>query len=546
MALRPYQSILNHDIETAWRDGHRNVLAVLPTGGGKTVCAATICAKRHAPQIVIAHRQELVTQISVALARAGLQHRIIAPERTIRFIAAQHMTEFGQSYYHPTAPVAVAGVDTLIRRTDQLERFLKQCCLWMMDEGHHVLTDNKWGKAAALMPQALGLGWTATPCRSDRRSLQHGRGGLYHHMVKGPNPRDLIEMGYLCDYRIFAPPSDINLAGVRVTGGGEFNSEDLHAATERSRIVGDVVASYQRFMPGKNAVTFAVDRSLGEQHLAAFRAAGVPSGLLTDKTPPDERVEIMRAFRRQDLKMIVNQDIVGEGVDVPCIEGVIMARATASWGLFVQQFGRCLRILPGKQYGILCDHVGNVARHGLPDCPQDYSLEHGRPPKTDQLELPIRQCPNPDCFRVFEGYSMRCPHCLFRPVAQLREAPELVEGDLIEFAPELLAKLRAEAARLISPHQRVPHRLGAGIVAKVAGLQNARAAAQLRLREAMTYWAGVQLAGGLELSAAYRKFYRKFGIDAATAQTLDAAEASKLYERVHHATWHDYSGENTG
>jgi DNA repair protein RadD len=539
--LRDYQSTLNSEIEQAWRDGHRNVIGVLPTGGGKTVCMSDICSKRHAPQIAVAHRQELVGQISLALARQKLHHRIVAPENTVRFIASQHMEELGQHYYNPEAPLAVAGVDTLIRRTANLDQFLKRCCLWIVDEAHHLLASNKWGKAVEAMPQALGLGLTATPCRSDKRSLQRDRGGVFDHMVVGPSMRELIKRGYLCDYRIFAPPSDINLAGVKITGSGEYDANQLHAETEKSRIVGDVVVSYQRFMPGKNAVTFAVDQQLAEQHLAAFQAAGVPSAVLTYKTPPDERVETMRAFRRQDIKMVINQDIVGEGVDVPCIEGVIMARASASYGLVTQQFGRCLRPLPGKQYGILCDHVGNIARHGLPDAPQAWSLEDGRPPR-DQLELPIRTCPNPACFMVFEGYGMRCPHCGFRPEAQLRAAPQLVEGDLEEFAPELLEKLRKDAARLVSEQQHQPKRLGVHIAAKIAGQQNERRLAQLRLREAMDYWCGVQVVAGLDLSGSYRKFYRQFGVDAATAQTLNTEEANRLFERVHHATWHDYGG----
>ena len=118
--LRPYQSALNAGIKASWRSGNRNVIGVLPTGGGKTVCMASLCAENHSPQIAIAHRQELVGQISLALARSGLYHRIVAPERTIRFIVQQHMDELGNHFYQPHAELAVAGVDTLIRRTDDL------------------------------------------------------------------------------------------------------------------------------------------------------------------------------------------------------------------------------------------------------------------------------------------------------------------------------------------------------------------------------------------------------------------------------------------
>lgn len=543
--LRDYQIKLNAEIEQSWRNGNRNVLGVLPTGGGKTVCMSALAAKLHAPQIAIAHRQELVGQISLALARAKLYHRIIAPDAVKSFIIAEHYEELGTHFYQTNAPIAVAGVDTLIRRTGEFERFLKQCQLWQTDEGHHLTGDgivhpmNKWSRAVSFMPNARGVAWTATPIRSDRRSLKRGAGGLYDDMVIGPSMRELIDRGYLCEYRIFAPQSDINLASVKITPSGEYNANELHMATERSQIVGDVVKTYLKYAMGKRGITFAVDASLGQQHTDAFNATGIPAALLTDKTPQGERRNSIRRFKRGELLMLVNVDIIGEGFDVPAIECAIFARATASYGLFVQQFGRALRILSGKQFGIIIDHVGNIVRHGLPDAPQYWTLDTPiREPRSD--ELPTRQCPNPDCFRVFQGYGMTCPHCGFRPKAQDRSAPELVEGDLIEFGPELLKRLRADAARLVSERQAVPVRLGAGIAAKVSAAQAVRAEAQKQLRDAMAYWAGVQRVGGLDESASYRKFFHVFGVDALTAQTLGTEEATKLYERVHHAVWNDW------
>lgn len=507
----------------------------MPTGAGKTVVMSSIANDFQAPQIAIAHRQELVGQISLAFARAGIYHRITAPNATVNAIISQHVEELGQPFVQQRAPVAVAGIDTLIRRTDELAAFLQRVQWWQIDEAHHLLEANKWGRGVGLMPQAAGLGWTATPLRSDKRSLRRGEGGVFDAMAIGPSMRELVDAGYLAEYRIYAPPAAINASALKVTGSGDFSATELHDATARSAIVGDVVGSYLRFAAGKNGVTFAVDRELGEQHLAAFLAAGVPAALLTDKTPAAQRIEIMRAFRRQDIKQLVNQDIVGEGLDVPCIEVCSMARATASYGLFVQQFGRALRPLPGKQFGILIDHVGNVARHGLPDAPQAWSLDSPRrEPPSDQL--PVRQCPAPSCFRVFEGYSMTCPHCGFRPERQTAQAPELVEGDLTEYGPELLARLRAQAVP-----KPPPKHLPAPIRSKVAQQQAMRAQVQAQLAEGMAIWASVQTAGGMELSAAYRKFYRLFGVDVLTAQTLGVNEAVKLLELIREKTWHEYS-----
>jgi len=86
MKLRSYQEKAKKDIEAAWDESHKNVLFVMATGGGKTVLFATIAAENKGPVCLIAHRQELVGQMSLALARCGVYHRVVGPKNVIRFI----------------------------------------------------------------------------------------------------------------------------------------------------------------------------------------------------------------------------------------------------------------------------------------------------------------------------------------------------------------------------------------------------------------------------------------------------------------------------
>lgn len=530
--LRPYQQHQKNEIINAWNAGKRNVLSVMPTGAGKTVNMSDMFGYLGVPGIAIAHRQELVSQISMALARGGIYHRIIAPSSIIRFIITQHIEDFKRSYHDPNASVAVAGVDTLNRRFETIQHFASSVKIWQTDEAHHLLERNKWGKAIENFPNAWGLGWTATPRRADRKALRYGFGGVFDDMIVGPSMRDLIEQGHLCDYIIYGPKSDIDLRKVEIAADGDFKAQQLREATHKSSITGDIVRDYLRFAPGKLGVTFAVDIAMGEDHTSAFNAAGVPAALITANTPAPIRVELIRAFRRGDLKQLVNVDIFGEGFDLPAIEVVSFGRATASYALFVQQFGRVLRPMQGKTHGIIIDHVGNILdRHGLPDGRQDWSLDvpdrkRGRPADA----LPVRVCVNPDCFRAYEGYAIRCPYCGHKPVPAVRDRPELVEGDLTEYGPELIARLRGEAERVIAV-PNIPINSPRDIV--MAENVRARSAAQHALRDTMALWAGVRInVYGDELSTSYRRFYRTFGIDAATAQTLGAPEASKLRELI--------------
>lgn len=535
MQLRPYQSDVLSGVYDSWQRGARNVLAVLPTGGGKTVIFSEGIRQHNGGSCAIAHRQELVSQISLALARDEVRHRIIGPNSVIRWVNQLHIMETGRSYYDPAARCAVAGVDTLIRRGDELARWAQQVTLWVQDEAHHLLTANKWGKAVAMFPNARGLGVTATPERADGKGLGRHADGVFDVMVEGPGMRDLIGLEYLTDYRVLCPPSDLDLSDVATGADGDFNRKPLAAKTRKSSVMGDVVTHYQRHASGRLGVTFAPDVDTATELAARFNAAGVPAEVVSAKTPEKIRQEILRRFRRRQILQLVNVDLFGEGFDLPAIEVVSMARATQSYALFAQQFGRALRILEGKERAIIIDHVGNVLRHGLPDRPRVWSLDRRekRSKGVPADVVPMRVCLNPACMAPYERVFSACPFCGHVPTPAGRTAPEQVDGDLIELDAATLAALRGEIAQ-IDRHpdeiKRAMQRAGHPYpVAKgAANRHEERQRAQTDLRKAISYWAGYQRAIGRPDSESYRRFYFSFGVDVLTAQTLGRPEAEKL------------------
>lgn len=459
-ALRPYQQDIRDDIESRWL-GVANVLAVLPTGAGKTVLFSSILADEPGASCAIAHRQELVSQISLALARNGVRHRIIGQDAVIRMIVRLHMEEVGANYVVPNAKCAVASVNTLTGKkfSESLKPWLPTVKLWVQDEAHHVLRDNQWGRAAAMFPNARGLGVTATPLRADGNGLGRHADGLFDTMVIGPSMRDLITMGFLTEYRIFAPPSTFQRDQVAVSQTtGDFNLDQMRKAVASSslvvhdekQIVGDIVQHYQRIAPGKLGVTFVPDIVTAETVAEQFNAAGVPAMAVSSKTPDDERCKILRRFKSRELLQLVNCDLFGEGFDLPAIEVVSMGRPTESYGLYVQQFGRALRLLDGKDRAIIIDHVGNVMRHGLPDAPREWSLDRRERRSSGKSDAQtIRACLNPECGAVYERFRDACPYCgtPVPPPAE-RSRPEFVDGDLFELDPAMLEQMRGAVARV--------------------------------------------------------------------------------------------------
>lgn len=546
MELYPHQKALSDEIDTTWLLGAVNIMPTMDCGAGKTITCCYKLLMCPDPCVAIAHRQELVSQWSLTLARYGITHRIIGPMAVIKWIIQLHVAECGRDYYDPNSRRAVAGVDTLIswskpesRHYDSITRWGKQVKLWVVDEGHHLLRDNKWGKAVELFPNARGLAPTATAERADGKGLGRRADGLIDVMCEGPRGRWLIDNGYLTDYRVFCPPSDLRLDNVAHGVNGDYVRKQLATATRSSSIMGDVVAHYQRLAAGRLGVTFAPDVETATELAARFNQAGVPAEVVSAKTPDRQRVEVMRQFARGKILQVVNVDLFGEGFDLPAIEVVSMARATDSYGLYHQQFMRALRRKEGKDRAIIIDHVGNVIRHGLPDSPRVYSLDRREKRTSSKAEgvIPLRVCINPECMSPYEAVHPCCPFCGWIPVPQGRTAPEMVDGDLHELDAATLAAMRGEVERVDRAPESVRdamlHSGAATAVAYGAAKQHRlRQEAQATLREAIAWWGGARRAAGDADSVSYRRFYHLFGVDVLSAQALGRPEAEALTERI--------------
>lgn len=546
MQLRPYQSSLVTGINNYWSTHPRGkVLAVLATGGGKTVIFSSIIAAEQGATCAIAHRQELVSQMSLTLAKNGIYHRIVGSNKTVKNCVKIHMDELGKTFYDAGSKHAVASVDTIIRRGEQLANWLPSVRLWVIDEAHHVLKDNKWGKAVQMFPNARGLGVTATPCRADGNGLGSHADGVFDTMFEGVAMGELIRDGYLTDYKIFAPPSSFSREQIKVSDStGDFNLNQMRevvngsslVAHDEKTITGDVVAQYLKIARGKSGVTFTVDVASAEEIAEQYNKAGVPAAAISCNTPDLERFAAVRKFKNKEILQLVNSEILTEGFDCPGIEVVSFGRPTESYSMYSQMFGRALRPLPGKTHAIIIDHVGNVMRHGLPDAPREWSLDR-RERRTGKSEpSTVRVCTA--CAAVYERFRDACPDC-GEPVPKpaQRSGPEFVDGDLYELDPDVLAQMRNEvvgAREDVNQYRdkMIGHGLPPHAVKRNVKLHENRLDALVKLDVSLSIWAGYRRAEGLSDSEIFRKFYLTYGVSWLEAQALKAADADKLRERI--------------
>jgi superfamily II DNA or RNA helicase len=406
ITLRPYQTTLVERTRANFIVGKRAQLLVLPTGGGKTVCFSYMAGAARAKGLtvwILAHRVELLEQISKTLRDFGIAHGMIAPG---------YLGDRRQ-------PVQVASVFTLARR---LDRYTAPDLI-IVDEAHHAISKSTWGTVINTFPEARLLGVTATPIRLSGEGL----GDLFQVMVQGPTVADLIEQGALSPYRLFAP-AGVDLSGVH-SKMGDFVRGELAGAMDKRSITGDAVSHYNKLAPGKRAIAFCVSVEHAEHVAAQFREAGIPAASIDGGMDKALRQSVLASFTAGDLRVLTSCDLVSEGFDVPAIEVAILLRPTQSLGLYLQQVGRALRIFPGKAEAIILDHAGNVKRHGLPDEDRIWSLD-GKSKKraAKPSEVLVKTCP-----QCFATVASAATHCLcghaFVAVARVVEQ---IEGNLEE------------------------------------------------------------------------------------------------------------------
>ena len=520
MKLRPYQEKLIQDVYMAWTNCHPNVIMQLSTGGGKTVTFTEIIATYNKPTLVIAHRTELIHQTALTLAQRGLFHHIVGSEQTIRDAITIQMQELGKSYYHPLSEIVIASVDTLIKNPLS---FTKRVELVIIDEGHHVLKNNKWGKCLSHFPNALCLFPTATPIRADGKGLGRHADGFVDVIVQGPSTYELMQYGYLSNYRIFVPPSDLNLSDVPITTTGDYSPSKLSKAIHRSHITGDIVHHYLKFASGKLGITFVVDLETARKITEAFKIADIPAEMITAKTPPLKRAHIMKQFRNREILQLVNVDILGEGVDVPAVEVISLARPTQSLSLYLQQVGRGLRPIEGKTHCIIVDHVGNALRHGLPDTNRTWTLNaRERRISTKETTIKIKTCLH--CYFVYLRELSLCPYCGYKPEPQNRNTIETVEGDLLEISPTILEQMRNK----IDAPVKFPRNATSAIRGALIKRHREKQEAQQELRESIALYAGFLKSRGYSDSRIYKHFYLEFGQDILSMQLVNTKDAKKL------------------
>lgn len=356
--LRPHQIEAKRKIFDAWNT-YVSVMLQMPTGTGKTYLFTSLIndllnaykSKHEEINIlVVAHRTELIDQISATLNRYGIAHGFIQGTRE------QHLWR----------RVQVGSIMSLLTDKNYNNVRRQKFDYIIIDEAHHSLADT-YIELFRLFSEAKKLGVTATPCRMNHESFLQ----LYDVLITSPQISWFIDNHLLADfdYVSIKPDSEIQRLVDRseVSQTGDFVNADLDNTFNNMRIRSKLYESYERYAEGRKGIIYAISKVHASKIAELYCSHGLKTVAIDCDTPKEERQDYIRAFKRGDINVLVNVDIFTEGFDCPDVSFIQLARPTRSLALYLQQVGRGLRIVEGKEKTIIIDNVGLYNYFGLPD-----------------------------------------------------------------------------------------------------------------------------------------------------------------------------------
>lgn len=397
MKLRDYQLELIDGVYNSLSQGNKRIMVQSPAGSGKSVTMSEI-AKRATDKgnrvLFVVHRRELVTQIK-------------------------------QTFVANNVNMQLCHVGMIQTVTNQVKRnIVTEPAIILVDEAHHGLAKT-YTRIYEAFPNAIVLGFTATPWRMAKKGFTE----IFDDLITGKSVQWLIDNNRLAPFKYYSKKL-INTENLKRNSTGDYSNDSIELAME-STIFGDVVENYRKFAEGKKSIIYTHSVEASKQVAEKFTSEGYAAMQVDGTTPKAEREFAMQQFRSGHIKILVNAELYGEGVDVPDCECVVLVRPTESLTLFIQQTMRAMRYLPNKE-AIIIDHVGNYTRHGLPTTEHDWTeYFQGNKKKAKENTVIVRMCEN--CYGVYQGNQAECPHCGHVHVVEyIREDLEVDETAALE------------------------------------------------------------------------------------------------------------------
>jgi len=317
---------------------------------GKTVCFCKLAER------CVRERNK---RVLILVDRIELVHQTVATIRSVTGLPCdiEQAANYSDERRGNQAPIVVAMVQTLDSVADNKPRreryYPADFGLVIVDECHLSITERhrRVIDYFLLGPEVVVVGFTATPMRSDGKSL----GQVYEQCAFRYDIRDAIDDGWLVPVvggQVRVESLDLSVLPKK---RGDWTDDEIGALMEQNETIYETVGVLSRECRNQPTLVFCARVSHAElmahalnTQLDDMNAARCIHG----ETPARVRKRYIDMFRAGEINYLTNCAVLTTGFDAPVVRNVAMCRPTKSPALFIQCVGRGTRPLPGLVDGV--------------------------------------------------------------------------------------------------------------------------------------------------------------------------------------------------
>jgi ribonuclease E len=314
-----------------------------PTASGKTIAASGFVeAARTEGVLILTHRRLLVDQFRRELTDHGYGDRL-----------HEAILE-GHTAPRASNPITIQTYAWFARHVDEIARDAYE--LVICDEAHTALGE-KTSTAIRSLSEPIYIGMTAT-----EELIAKQVSDVFPASVDDLPLTDAARRGLIAPLRCLRVPPVAAINQVPIVGG-DFEERALAQALDHEALNMAAATLYRERFGDTPGIVYAAGVDHAYNLATAFRAAGVKAEAVSGRTPPVKLAEILAAYERAEIDVLVNAMLLAEGWNSPRATIVMHLAPTASKRVYQQRIGRIMRIHPRKEAGIVVDFTPKAATH---------------------------------------------------------------------------------------------------------------------------------------------------------------------------------------
>lgn len=381
--LKDYQMPVFSDATARLEPELARFIVQMPTGSGKTRTAVEIIteyiktrAKKGEAVLWLAHSEELCEQ-AVASFLDIWPHVATKPLKVIRFWGEAKTVP----YDFTENAFIVSSFQKLYNKVKAgdvaVQEIKKRVSLIVVDEAHKVLAETyKEVTEAFIGNKAKVVGLTATPGRSAHNTEENAALAefFFNNMVEIRTGNKDSVIDYLRKRRVLSiteyEPLLTNL-DFALTEKQKAHLENFFDLPKEflTRLGSDDIRNAEiikrleiEALKNKRIIFFATSLEQSKFISALLRFLNIKAAHVDGSTPKIQRTAIINKFKKGEISVLCNYEVLSTGFDAPQTDVVFIARPTSSIVLYSQMIGRGLRgpAIGGTETCKIIDVIDNI------------------------------------------------------------------------------------------------------------------------------------------------------------------------------------------